>query len=62
MPPSVPPHAEPVSRRLAPYPMWLVYAGVWAFVEALSWVTTPVYLIRDVGMSPLQLLLAGTAL
>ena len=42
--------------------MWLVYAGVWAFVEALSWVTTPVYLIRDVGMSPLQLVLAGTAL
>src|SRR6476646_5610652 len=42
--------------------MWLGYTGAWAFVEALSWVTTPVYLIRDVGMSPLQLVLAGTAL
>ena len=42
--------------------MWLVYTGAWAFVGALSWVTTPVYLIREVGMSPLQLVLAGTAL
>ena len=42
--------------------MWLVYVGAWAFVGALSWVTTPVYLIREVGMSPLQLVLAGTAL
>lgn len=42
--------------------MWLVYAGVWSFVGALSWTTAAVYLIRDVGMSPLQLVLAGTAL
>ena len=42
--------------------MWLAYTGAWAFVGALSWVTTPVYLIREVGMSPLQLVLAGTAL
>ncbi len=42
--------------------MWLGYAGLWGFVEAISWVTTPIYLLRDVGMSPLQLVLAGTAL
>ena len=42
--------------------MWLVYAGAWSFVGALSWTTAAVYLIRDVGMSPLQLVLAGTAL
>lgn len=42
--------------------MWLVYTGVWGFVGALSWTTAAVYLIRDVGMSPLQLVLAGTAL
>ncbi|MEO5709310.1 MAG: MFS transporter [Nocardioidaceae bacterium] len=51
-----------MTRRLDAYPMWLVYAGLWGFVEALSWVATPIYLIRDVGMSPLQLVLAGTAL
>jgi DHA3 family tetracycline resistance protein-like MFS transporter len=51
-----------VTRRLDAYPMWLTYAGLWGFVEALSWVATPIYLIRDVGMSPLQLVLAGTAL
>ena len=54
-------HARAVTR-LAAYPMWLTYSGLWGFVAALSWVTTPVYLIRDVGMSPLQLVLAGTAL
>lgn len=42
--------------------MWLAYSGLWGFVAALSWVTTPVYLVRDVGMSPLELVLAGTAL
>jgi len=42
--------------------MWLVYAGAWSFVGALSWTTAAVYLIRDIGMSPLQLVLAGTAL
>lgn len=51
-----------MTRRLDPYPTWLVYAGLWGFVEALSWVATPIYLIRDVGMSPLHLVLAGTAL
>ncbi len=42
--------------------MWLVYRGVWGFVGTLSWTTAAVYFIRDVGMSPLQLVLAGTAL
>ncbi len=51
-----------MTRRLDAYPMWMAYAGLWGFVEALSWVATPIYLIRDVGMSPLQLVLAGTAL
>ena len=44
------------------YATWLVYAGVWSFVGALSWTTTAVYLVREVGMSPLQLVLTGTAL
>ena len=48
--------------RLSAYPAWLVYAGVWSFVGALSWTTAAVYFIRDVGMSPLELVLAGTAL
>ena len=38
--------------------MWLVYAGAWSFVGALSWTTAAVYLIRDVGMSPPAVLLA----
>ena len=42
--------------------VWLVYSGAWGLVGALSWTTAAVYFIRDVGMSPLQLVLAGTAL
>ncbi len=48
--------------RADPYRVWLVYRGAWGFIGALSWTTAAVYFIRDVGMSPLQLVLAGTAL
>ena len=47
---------------MAAQPTWLVYAGAWAFVGALSWTTAAVYLVREAGLSPLQLVLAGTAL
>ena len=49
------------SRRSA-LRIWLVYQGVWGFVGTLSWTTAVVYFVRDVAMSPLQLVLAGTAL
>ncbi|MDF2144208.1 MFS transporter [Knoellia sp. p5-6-4] len=49
-------------RRLDAYRSWLVYAGAWAFVGTLSWTTAAVLLVREVGLSPLQLVLAGTAL
>jgi MFS transporter, DHA3 family, tetracycline resistance protein len=42
--------------------VWLIYTAVWAFVGSLSWTTAAVYLIRDVDMTPLQLVLTGTAL
>ena len=45
-----------------PYRTWLVYRGVWGFVGTLSWTTAAIYFIREIGMSPLQLVLAGTAL
>lgn len=44
------------------YSVWLTYRGAWGFIGTLSWTTAAVYFIRDVGMSPLQLVLAGTAL
>lgn len=43
-------------------PAWFVYAGAWAFVGALSWTTAAVLFVRETGLSPLQLVLAGTAL
>ncbi len=47
---------------MAAQPTWLVYAGAWAFIGALSWTTAAVFLVREAGLSPLQLVLAGTAL
>jgi MFS transporter, DHA3 family, tetracycline resistance protein len=41
---------------------WMLYQGVWSFVSALSWTTAVVYFLRDVHMTPLELVLAGTAL
>src|SRR3954452_2236526 len=41
---------------------WMVYQGVWAFVSGFSWTTAVVYFLRDVHMTPLELVLAGTSL
>jgi DHA3 family tetracycline resistance protein-like MFS transporter len=48
--------------RWPAFRVWLVYSGAWAFIGSLSWTTAAVYLIREVGMSPLELILAGTAM
>ena len=49
-------------RRLDAQRTWLLYMGIWALARSLGWTLAAVYFIRDVGMSPLQLVLAGTAL
>jgi DHA3 family tetracycline resistance protein-like MFS transporter len=41
---------------------WLVYRGGESFAMAVGWTLAPIYFVQDVGMSPLQLVLAGTAL
>ena len=40
----------------------MVYVGTWSFIGALSWTVTAVYLLRELGLTPLQLVLTGTAL
>jgi MFS transporter, DHA3 family, tetracycline resistance protein len=47
---------------MAPMRTWMVYQGVWSFASGLSWTTAVVYFLRDVHMTPLELVLAGTAL
>jgi DHA3 family tetracycline resistance protein-like MFS transporter len=49
-------------RRLEPERTWLVYIGVWALARSLGWTVAAVYFVREVGMSPLELVLTGTAL
>jgi MFS transporter, DHA3 family, tetracycline resistance protein len=49
-------------RRLDPQRTWLTYKGVEALARALGWTVAPIYFVREVGMSPLELVLAGTAL
>jgi DHA3 family tetracycline resistance protein-like MFS transporter len=51
-----------MTRRADAGRVWLVYRGSWGLIGTLSWTTAVVYFIRDAGMSPLQLVLAGTAL
>jgi MFS transporter, DHA3 family, tetracycline resistance protein len=41
---------------------WLAYRGAEAFAMAVGWTLAPIYFVREVGMSPLELVLAGTAL
>jgi DHA3 family tetracycline resistance protein-like MFS transporter len=41
---------------------WLAYRGTESFAMAVGWTLAPIYFVREVGMSPLELVLAGTAL
>ena len=42
--------------------MWLLYCGGEAFAMAVGWTVAPIYFVTEVGMSPLELVLTGTAL
>ena len=41
---------------------WLAYRGVESFAFAVGWTVAPVFFVRDLDFSPLQLVLTGTAL
>ena len=41
---------------------WVAYKAVEAFAFALGWTVAPVLFVRELGFSPLELVLAGTAL
>src|SRR5262245_27354466 len=49
-------------RRLDAHRTWLLYQGAVALATATGWTVAAVYFVRDVGMGPLELVLAGTAL
>lgn len=49
-------------RRLDPHRTWLLYKGVEALAVTLGWTMAAVYFVREVGMTPLELVLTGTAL
>ena len=49
-------------RRLDPERTWLLYMGVESLARSLGWTVAAVYFVREVGMSPLELVLTGTAL
>ncbi|HEX2044766.1 MAG TPA: MFS transporter, partial [Gaiellaceae bacterium] len=48
--------------RLEAQRAWLLYAGVDSFARWVGWTVAAVYFVREVGMSPLELVLVGTAL
>jgi MFS transporter, DHA3 family, tetracycline resistance protein len=47
-------------RRADPIRVWYLLGGAGAVGDTLVWVIAPVYFVRTVGMSPLQLILVGT--
>jgi DHA3 family tetracycline resistance protein-like MFS transporter len=49
-------------RRLEAQRTWLVYSGLESLGMAVGWTVAPVYFVREVHMSPLQLVLTGTAM
>src|SRR5918998_2348051 len=49
-------------RRLDAHRVWLGYRGVEAFAFGLGWTVAPIFFVRELGLSPLELVLAGTAL
>ena len=48
--------------RLSAPRTWLVYRGTESFAMALAWTLAPIYFVQEVGMSPLDLVLVGTAM
>jgi DHA3 family tetracycline resistance protein-like MFS transporter len=49
-------------RRLDAHRIWLGYQAVEGFAMALGWTIAPIFFIRELHFSPLELVLAGTAL
>jgi DHA3 family tetracycline resistance protein-like MFS transporter len=49
-------------RRLDPHRTWLLYKGLDSYSLALGWTVAPVFFVTELGLSPLELVLAGTAL
>jgi DHA3 family tetracycline resistance protein-like MFS transporter len=49
-------------RRISAHRVWIAYCGVEAFAFALGWTVAAVFFVRELDFSPLQLVLAGTAL
>src|SRR5437867_10435105 len=47
-------------RRAEPTRVWYLLRGGSALGDTLVWVLAPVYFVKTVGMSPLQLVLVGT--
>ena len=49
-------------QRLDAHRVWLGYRGVEAFAFGLGWTVAPIFFIQELDFSPLELVLAGTAL
>jgi len=50
-----------MARLSAPH-TWLVYRGLDSFAMAVGWTVAAVFFVRELGMSPLELVLTGTAM
>jgi hypothetical protein len=49
-------------RRSDAHRVWLGYRAVEGFAFALGWTIAPIFFVRELGLSPFELVLTGTAL
>jgi MFS transporter, DHA3 family, tetracycline resistance protein len=49
-------------ERFDAHRVWIAYRGIEAFAFAVGWTVAAVFFVRELGLSPLQLVLVGTAL
>jgi DHA3 family tetracycline resistance protein-like MFS transporter len=52
----------PAYRAADPVRTYYAFNGVWSFLSALTFTLSMVYYVKDVGLSPLQMVLVGTTL
>ncbi|WP_166678491.1 hypothetical protein [Kribbella voronezhensis] len=52
----------PAYRAADPARTYYAFQGGWSFLSALAFTLNMVYFVKDVGLSPLQLVLVGTTL
>jgi MFS transporter, DHA3 family, tetracycline resistance protein len=53
---------QPLIRKLNPYAVWMSFEGFSSFAFALTFTVSMIYMVKNVGLNPLEMVLVGTVL